>query len=626
MANIDPAPSWADIRQLETTDRNLAGPGGVLNTQPTSIAARLNLLRNNATALNNTVAGVSSRQDAADSAIASLQSQVLDAPGTLSDLDHGAAISVTGDQFPDVLSIDNSRGPVLALNESIADLAQRDEWLKVQIENLDLNVSNLDISKFTHLPTVDFLRSSDPANVGGFVIVDSYSMNNHFGGGIFRWDESSTSVDDSGIVFQREGVPTGRWVRVLQESTVKISYYGVVVDQDASVAMAYAINYAKSNGYPTIVVDVSRILITSSLPQLNSSFDCVVIAGRSTDSRRTTIDMTGAPDGAFLLRGGSGAIGGVYLRDLTIRAEGKSPIICTGFCGYTVQNVRLFASTAALLSTDIASGTFTEFFVFNNCQIWCARLFKATRGAGDGSFHGCGINNGTVVNKISGSSTALIELNEGDTGRAVWYNCQLDGTIFWRGTSNYIISLKNPSVTGSVINVSGFLRIEKFSEGATVLIGDNERIFFSGTIQALSTDTAFGAARRVTTVDYTSAGAPTGMLASILRKNVKPAGTASLILENVRDDYFGTFVSLTVTGSNYHYTYILHILGAFGSLGGVVTTIANPRSFNSAGLGAPTFSMTTTRLTVAGGAAWADANLTISAHILPSVMNSAAAG
>lgn len=134
MANIDPAPSWADIRQLETTDRNLAGPGGVLNTQPTSIAARLNLLRNNATALNNTVAGVSSRQDAADSAIASLESQVLDAPGTLSDLDHGAPISVTGDQFPDVLSIDNSRGPVLALNESIAGLAQRDEWLKAQIE------------------------------------------------------------------------------------------------------------------------------------------------------------------------------------------------------------------------------------------------------------------------------------------------------------------------------------------------------------------------------------------------------------------------------------------------------------------------------------------------------------
>lgn len=75
MANIDPAPSWADIRQLETTDRNLAGPDGVLNTQTVSIAARLNLLRDNATALNGTVSGVSSRQDTADSLISSLQSQ-----------------------------------------------------------------------------------------------------------------------------------------------------------------------------------------------------------------------------------------------------------------------------------------------------------------------------------------------------------------------------------------------------------------------------------------------------------------------------------------------------------------------------------------------------------------------
>lgn len=84
MADIDPAPSWAPIRQLETTDRNLAGPGGVLNTQPVSIAARLNLLRDNATALNSAVAGVSSRQDAADSNISSLESQVIDAASVAS--------------------------------------------------------------------------------------------------------------------------------------------------------------------------------------------------------------------------------------------------------------------------------------------------------------------------------------------------------------------------------------------------------------------------------------------------------------------------------------------------------------------------------------------------------------
>lgn len=172
MANIDPAPSWAPIRQLETTDRNLAGLGGVLNTQPVSIAARLNLLRDNATALNNTVAGVSSRQDSADSAIASLESQVIDAPGTLSDLDHGAPISVTGDSFPDVLSIDNSRGPVISLNESIADLAQRDAYLDAKFAPI---ISGDGASSVNYLAPGDGgLSQSISAHLSQCLFVTSY--------------------------------------------------------------------------------------------------------------------------------------------------------------------------------------------------------------------------------------------------------------------------------------------------------------------------------------------------------------------------------------------------------------------------------------------------------------------
>lgn len=143
MANIDPAPSWANIRRLETTDRNMAGPAGILNDPTTSIAARLNLLRENDTALGNSVASVNARQDATDASIANIEGQVLNAPGTLSDLDHGAPISVVGNQFPDVLSIDNSRGPVIALNESISDLVQRDEWLRVNLDSTSFAVEAL---------------------------------------------------------------------------------------------------------------------------------------------------------------------------------------------------------------------------------------------------------------------------------------------------------------------------------------------------------------------------------------------------------------------------------------------------------------------------------------------------
>lgn len=134
MANIDPAPSWANIRRLETTDRNMAGPGGILNDPTTSIAARLNLLRDNDTTLGNSVAAVNSRQDATDTAIANIQGQVLTAPGTLSDLENGDALDPAAG-FPDVLSIQNALGPVSAINESIDSLTARTKDLNNRLRS-----------------------------------------------------------------------------------------------------------------------------------------------------------------------------------------------------------------------------------------------------------------------------------------------------------------------------------------------------------------------------------------------------------------------------------------------------------------------------------------------------------
>lgn len=134
MANIDPAPSWANIRRLETTDRNMAGPGGILNDPTTSIAARLNLLRDNDTTLGNSIAEVNSRQDAADVAISTIQGQVLNAPGTLSDLENGAALDPAA-AFPDVPSVENSLGPVEAINLPIESLTARTKNLDARIRS-----------------------------------------------------------------------------------------------------------------------------------------------------------------------------------------------------------------------------------------------------------------------------------------------------------------------------------------------------------------------------------------------------------------------------------------------------------------------------------------------------------
>lgn len=144
MANIDPAPSWANIRRLETSDRNMAGPGGILNDPTTSIAARLNLLRDNDTSLGNSVASVNTRQDATDNAIANIEGQVLNAPGTLSDLENGPALDpVAG--FPDVPSVENALGPVDAINESIDSLTARTKDLDNRVRAVGLPTGALQV-------------------------------------------------------------------------------------------------------------------------------------------------------------------------------------------------------------------------------------------------------------------------------------------------------------------------------------------------------------------------------------------------------------------------------------------------------------------------------------------------
>lgn len=97
-----------------------------------------------------------------------LEVAIEQSPGTLADLDNGPPVAVTGDAFPNVLSIDNSRGPVLALNESITDLAQRDEWLKAQIED---TVTNLQSESGAQLIGFKWpIIGSSPATVAAQII------------------------------------------------------------------------------------------------------------------------------------------------------------------------------------------------------------------------------------------------------------------------------------------------------------------------------------------------------------------------------------------------------------------------------------------------------------------------
>lgn len=165
MANINPPEAnWADIIQLETTDKALAGQNQVMNKQAIAIAKRTNYLKNGLDAnsasilslqssyssLNGTVTNLTPRVttleqgvSSLDTAVSALQTDVSDlesglaaSPGTLSDLVSGAVIQTATDSFPSVNGVQNNFGAVTAVNASLKQLGDRTSYLKYGLDAL----------------------------------------------------------------------------------------------------------------------------------------------------------------------------------------------------------------------------------------------------------------------------------------------------------------------------------------------------------------------------------------------------------------------------------------------------------------------------------------------------------
>jgi len=91
-----------------------------------------------------------------------------------------------------------------------------------------------------------------PGVIDGVVIdLLGHTINGDGGQGKFRWDATSTAVDDNGITIKVTSIATGRWVRVFENGEVaNICYWGAVADNatDNATALNNAFAYARANG------------------------------------------------------------------------------------------------------------------------------------------------------------------------------------------------------------------------------------------------------------------------------------------------------------------------------------------------------------------------------------------
>ncbi len=415
---------------------------------------------------------------------------------------------------------------------------------------------------------------------------------------------SELSVKDSDVVISevRAGDMAAAYKNTPSNVISLSRMFGATNASDITSVLSSAIAYSKLNGFIPIVIDLKSALISGPLPVLNTGTNFVPISGLG--KNRTWINLSSAGDGVFTMSGGSGGSGGVVLSGLTlIGGATQKPLKNTGFCGARVRDVYLDCGTAAVLSNDIATGTFTEFFLFDSCELNVNSIFEFNTGAGNDSFHGCGLTNRCIVNEKS-TSTGLIKVGAaGDTLRTVWYNAPLDAQIFKR-TAYPIIATQNS--LSNIITTNGNLTVENFTASSQTFsaIGSASRHRHAGTINSWNGSILPGSAIFSNTFStYPSGVVGNGVVSTEITYKTT---TTTSVATGIRDDMGrGRVVSVSVSAGNYEYCFLVYFAGSVSPyITPTAVIISTVRSFNAAGFGLPTVSVTNDYELVVSNANW----------------------
>lgn len=377
--------------------------------------------------------------------------------------------------------------------------------------------------------------------------------------------------------------------------------FGASDNSDITANLTAAINWSKLNGCIPVIIDVSGCSISYALPVLNNSFQFVPLYGRG--SKISSVDITAAGDDVFTWTGGSGGLAGIVMKGLSlVGTTSQEPLLNKGLGGARFYDVDITAKTACKLSTDIGPGTFTEFVVFDSCRLHVKRIFTMQRGSGDGSFHGCGITNRTVVEEMAGNDGQMFVVGmPGDTQRCVWYNAPLDGHIF--KTSTYPIIGNGRLGVNDVVMTVGSLTFENFT-ASPVVIGDlppNVKHIHSGNILGWNLKYTLGSCVLASAASILPSGAIYGAAKPYVTEG--EVSSTSINTGITEGAGIGRLVNIRIAGSNYDYQLLVHFSGRFSPFITPVAKIVDTLvAFNSSGWGPPIVSVNEYELVISNPA------------------------
>lgn len=290
--------------------------------------------------------------------------------------------------------------------------------------------------------------------------------------------------------------------------------------------------------------------------------------------------------------GGSGQQCGAVVENVgfSMSVNAGNAILINGQCGLKIKRCLFDTMNTGIKFYNLNAGAFTEYCVADECEFTfnCSVPLLYAVGAGTSSFHGSGLTRCTIVTNTVGP---LIQIGAG----CRVYNAPLD-TQVWYANNGTLIG--NSSAIQCYFR--GSLTLEN-SGGGVLTLASGLPVPFAGTITASATGVAGG-----TLVQCQAVSIDLGPALTILggRKAYKltMAVGANTLDSPFNSQHRTVFIRLTAAG--YEYRYFLSVDPSGTGAAGAAITLANPFSVNTAGYGAPVFSVNATGQLVATNGAW----------------------
>lgn len=367
---------------------------------------------------------------------------------------------------------------------------------------------------------------------------------------------------------------------------------------DAQTPVQAAIDYSTSIGFIPVKTGAGTFTFTAGInlsgsnPTVNPNpVPFVPLWGEG--RYNTILDFSGnTGESHILVERGSGSINLSKFGRFTIRGRsgtGVDPdhgIEIAGKGGVIPYQIYFEDMNFACQFHNRASGEFTELCVLTECSIGrtCEGTLRYRITSGNESFHGSGMR---LCEINTDGIRPVVTVNDG----ALVYNAPIDARV-WTYVDSVLIQNDNTSPRRAVYSY-GDIKHESFS--STTLKLCNSPNFDGGTYHegfyhAFGGNIDEGDFYLCDTVRLNSDGSITAMYKPKSFTQDLTTGSNTLSTLVARNFDCGTEWSVSIRASNYEFYYVVHTMRG-SSAGTAFNVVSTLESNNTAGYGAPTFSV-----------------------------------